>query len=234
MSEHKATVGGKDFIIGNPSLDKTMRITDYVAEILEQVPGIFNEAEEFRENYKNNHREILTYEDLSNPEYKPVLEALGFTAADFEDESNLITDPETGKTGLPFYKSPGDFEVIAAVFPKVWKAARENLTDLCALLIITDGELEEHDRKGAVNGLITERSRWIRYNATIEELLELIAIGLMVVKEQLEGASNSLGKVSENLTTMLGGSEPEEPTPEEPKSKKKNPKTEKPEEPSED
>jgi hypothetical protein len=203
MSEHKVTIGDKEFVIASPSLDKTMRITDYVAEILEQVPGIFDEMEKFRINYRANHREILTAEDFNNPEYTPVIEALGFTAADFEEEGNLITD-ETGKTGIAVYQSPSEFETIAAVFPKVWRAARGNISDLCALLLITDGELEEHDKRGAVNALIEQRSHWLRYNATMEQLLELISVGLVIVKEQVETASESLGKVASNLTGILG------------------------------
>jgi hypothetical protein len=214
MSAHKVTVGDKEFTIASPSLDKTMRITDYVAEILEEVPGIFDQMEQFRVTYRANHREILTFQDFKNPEYAPVIETLGFTAEDFEDEAKLIID-DAGNAGLAVYQSPSDFETIAAVFPKVWSAARSNLSDLCALLLITDGELEEHDKRGAVDALVDQRSHWLRHNATLEQLLELVSIGLVIVKEQIEAASESLGKVTANLSQMLGAepAETEEPTP---------------------
>jgi hypothetical protein len=205
MTEHNIKIQDKTFTIGSPSLDKTMRITDYVSEILEEIPGIFDDVETFKQEYKEKHREIITKEDLANPEYKPVLEALNISEDDFNNSDGLVTDEINNRTGIPFYRNPSDFDTIAHVFPKVWKAARNNIVDLCALLTITDGELEEHDKRGAVNGLIAERGRFIRYNASLDELLEIVSVGLIIVKDQIEMASNSLGKVSENLTAMLGG-----------------------------
>lgn len=214
MTEHKITINDKEFTIGQPSLDKTMRITDYVAEILDQVPGIFDEMDQFRANYRANHREILTAENFEDPEYAPVIEALGLEVSALEDEANLVTDDQ-GNKGIAVYRSPSEFETIAAVFPKVWRAARGNVDQLCALIIISDSELEEHDRRGAVNGLINERAHWLRYNANMEQLLELISIALVIVKEQVEAASESLGKVANNLTEMLGGETTPEAAPEE-------------------
>ena len=220
MTEHKIQIADKTFLISSPSLDKTMRITDHVAEILEELPGIFDDIEKFKQEYKENHREIITREDLDNPEYQPILEALNIKPEDFEDEKNLVVDEINNKTGVAFYRNPSDVETIANIFPKVWKAARNNLIDLCAILIISDGELEEHDKRGAVNGLISERARFIRYNASLDNLLEIVSIGLLVVKDQIETASNSLGKVTENLNQMLGNeTETESPEPEKTESK---------------
>lgn len=204
MTEQKITIADKTFLIGSPSLDKTMRITDHVAEILEELPGIFDDIDKFKQEYKENHREIITREDLDDPEYAPVLEALNIQPEDFDNDKNLVTDEINNKTGVAFYRNPSDFETVAHVFPKVWKAARNNLIDLCAILIIGDGELEEHDKRGAVNGLIKERARFIRYNASLDDVLQIVSIGLVVVKDQIESASNSLGKVTENLSLMLG------------------------------
>lgn len=209
-SEHKITVGGKEHTIASPSLDKTMRITDYVSEVLEQLPGIFDDAEQFKNDYRAKHKEILTKDEAETPDGALLLAALEIDIAQFDDATSLETDQLSGKTGIAFYKTPSDIETIAAIFPKVWKAARPTVSDLCALLLITDGELEEHDKRGAINGLVKERSHWLRYNASLEELLELIALGLILVKEQVESASSSLGKVSENLTAMLGGAQTEE------------------------
>jgi hypothetical protein len=203
MSEQIIQISAKTFTVGDPSLEKVMRITDYISEVLEELPEIFQDVETFQSEYKISHREIMTREEFENPEYSAVVEALGFTAEDFEDSTKVVTDEVSGDTGLPFYKSPDDFQTIAHVFPKVWKVARENLVDLCALITITDGELEEHDRRGAVNGLIKERAHFIKYNAQLDELLSILSIGLVIVKDQIESASKSLGKVSEDLTAII-------------------------------
>lgn len=209
MSENKVTVAGEEYTIASPSLDKTMRITDHVSEILEELPGIFDEVENYKIEYKINHREVITKEEVENIDNKEIVQALGISLDDFEDDDNLIYDPDTDKKGIPFYKSPSETEIIAAIFPKVWKAARSNVIELCALLITTDGELEEHDKRGAVNGLIQQRSHWLRHKASLPEILEIISIGIIIFKEQLDIASNSLGKVTDNLTQMLSKAQPE-------------------------
>lgn len=218
--EHKVNVGDQEFSIASPSLDKTMRITDYISEVLEQIPGIFDEIETYRIEYKINHREVITKEEAEDPNNKEIVEALGININDFENEDNLILDDETGKQGVPFYKSPTEIELLSAVFPKIWKAARDNVVDLAALLIITDGQLEEHDKRGAINGLIKERAHWLKYNASLEELLDIVSIGVIIFKEQVESASKSLGKVTQNLTEMLGEAQTAEETPKETKQKK--------------
>jgi hypothetical protein len=203
MTEHKISIKDKQYTVAAPSLDKTMRITDHVSEILEQLPGIFEDMENYRVEYKIRNRQILTKEDVENPDNKEIVEGLGVSIEDFDNDDNVIVDPETGRVGIPFYKSPNETEVLAAVFPKIWKAARGNIVELCALIITTDGELEEHDKRGAVNGLLESRSHWLRHNANLEEIIEIISIGVVIFKQQLESASKSLGKVTSNLGTML-------------------------------
>ena len=210
MEDFNIKLQGKDYTIAPPSLDKTMRITDYVSEILEKVPGIFDDAEQFKQDYRANHREILTREEAESPEFAEVLEALDISLADYSDEKNLVTDEITNKTGIAFYRSPSELETIAHVFPKVWAAARPNIIQLAAIIIIKDKQLEEHDRKGAVNGLIAEKSHWIKYNLSLEEVLEIISVGAIIVRNQIESASKSLGKLSENLMEMLGEPQTEE------------------------
>jgi len=210
MTEYKVTVAGKEKTIAAPSLDKTMRITDHVSEILEELPNIFDEIENFKVQYKINHQELLTKEEFKNPDNKEIVEALNIKESDFKNSERLGYD-ENGTSGILFYKSPTDAEVIAFAFPKIWKAARNNVIELAALLITNDGQLEEHDRKGAVNGLIQEKSHYLKYNASLEEILEIISIGIVIIKQQIESASSSLGKVANNMTQMLtNSSEPVE------------------------
>jgi len=211
MEDFKIKLQGEDYTIAPPSLDKTMRITDFVSEILEKVPGIFDDAEQFKQEYRLNHREILTKEEASDPEYADVLEALNLSLSDFDNPENIVTDEITNKSGIAFYRSPSEMETIAHIFPKVWEAARPNIIQLAAIIIIKDKQLEEHDRKGAVNGLIEEKSHWIKYNLSLEEVLEIISVGAVIVKNQIESASKSLGKLSENLMEMLGEAQTEEP-----------------------
>ena len=205
MTEYKVTVAGKEKTIAAPSLDKTMRITDHVSEILEELPNIFDEIETYKLQYKMTHQELLTKEDFDNPDNKEIVNALDIKSEDFNNKEKLGYD-ENGNSGILFYKSPTDAEVIAFAFPKVWKAARNNIIQLAALLITSDSQLEEHDRKGAVNGLIEEKSHYLKYNASLEEILEIISIGIIIIKEQIESASSSLGKVANNMNQMLTNS----------------------------
>lgn len=206
MSEYNVKVQDKDYTVSTPRAFKAMWLTDYVTEILEQVPGIFQEVEDFKTDYKLKHRELITEEDFDSKKYEAVVELLGIEKKDFSDDKKLVTD-ENGVEGLPFYHDPPDLETIAFIFPKVWKVARKDLIDLCALIITKDGELEKHDEKGAMEALLEKRAHWLKFNADIPELLEIVSIGVVIVKEQLESASKSVGKVAENLTGILTGEE---------------------------
>lgn len=215
MSEHKVTIKDKDFTIPSPSLDKAMRLTDYVSEIIEDIPEIFKDIENFQEEYKSSHREILTLEDWSNAEYKQVFKALNIKKADFDNQDNLVTDEIAGKTGIAFYHSASQAQILMHVFPKAWKAARGNIVELCALVITTDGELEEHDKRGAINGLLEQKSHFVKYNCNIEDMLNILSVALILVKEQIESASSSLGKVTENMSAMMSAGTQMEETQEE-------------------
>jgi hypothetical protein len=210
MSEYKVKVAGEEKTIASPSLDKTMRITDHVSDILEELPNIFDEIETYKVQYKINHQELLTRQDFDNPNNKEIIAALNIKEEDFSNKEKLGYD-EAGNSGIVFYKEPTDTEVIAFAFPKIWKAARSNVIELAALLITKDSELEEHDKRGAVSGLIETKSHFLKYNASLEEILEIISIGIVIIKEQIQSASSSLGKVAQNMTQMLAT---EEETPE--------------------
>jgi hypothetical protein len=203
MSEHKVEIKGQEFTIGSPSLEKAMRLTDYVSDIMEEIPEIIDDVDNFQKSYKESHREILTLEDYSNPEMRPVFAALDIEESDFDNPDNLITDEVEGKTGIAFYKNAGQIDILVHVFPKVWKISRETLIDLCALVITPDTVMEEHDKKGALNALLKERAHFVKYNADVNDALEIVSIALILVKEQIEAASSSLGKVSNNMTQMM-------------------------------
>ena len=216
MSEHKISIKDKTYTVASPSLDKTMRITDHVSDILEELPGIFEEIENYKIEYKINNRQILTKEEAEDPNNKEIIESLGIKIEDFDNKQNLIYDENIDREGIAFYKSPSEGEIIASVFPKIWKAARKNIVELCALIITTDGELEEHDKRGAVNGLLENRSHWLRHNANLEEMIEIVSVGIIIFREQVESASKSLGKVTENLATMLSQAQEQQEDPEAP------------------
>lgn len=223
MEEIKIPIADQTFSIGNPSVDKTLRITDELADILEEAPELAVEIDAFRNQYRKDNQGVLTLEQFKDPNNKNVVEALQKTPdgellnEDFyENEDNLATDKK-GNKGFPYYSNPTVEEIAVKFFPKIYKSFKEPILDIIALTTITNGELETHDKQNTVDDLISNRARWIRHNARTKDLLNIIVASIAIIKEEIESTSEALGKVTEDLvslttqTTQTQQNESEEP-----------------------
>lgn len=199
-------INGEEKVIPRLVAEKAIRITDAIAEGLAKAPEILDEYKTLTENYPPIK---ISKQEAQLPNWQPALQSLGY----LDDNGDIIPAvfDEEGNITIP--QAPGDEEVLARMFPIVWSTLKEELLRIIALLLVSGEELRQADEDDAVEELLQKVANDLAYNADLEELVEVVAVGIELISAEIKRAG--VGKLLEKtraLTTGQTEEAPEEPT----------------------
>lgn len=170
-----------------------------MSRVMREIPDLQDRATAFRKKYRESNTVLITPAIAKLPTYA----GLGLTEADFRAAGGKIEFPE----------EPDQGTIMVNVFPDLFDLAQEELQKFLAIIVIPNSELEEADDADDVDEVLKKYGKRLMRQGDIDELLELVVIGLEVLKEQMGGKRDRLGKLQLPLLAwLLKEEEPEAQT----------------------
>lgn len=155
-----------------------------VARIMKQMPTLQDDVLEFRQKFMKENSIKVTRAMRNMPQWA----WLGLEESDFDNvEGGVIEIPE----------EPNGQAVFMHIFPDAWELAQAELMRFVALLVIPNQELEAADDADNVAQKLSDIGKQIVRQGTIDEILEILAVGLDVFQEQIMDKRERLGKLGE-------------------------------------
>lgn len=194
-------INGEEKVIPRLVAEKAIRITDAIAEGLAKAPEILDEYKKLTDNYPPI---AISAQEAQLPNWQPIIKSLGY----LDDNGEIIAAAinEEGKVSIP--QAPSDEEVLARMFPIVWGTLKEELLRIIALLLVSGEDLREADRSDAVEELLQEVADDLAYNADLEELVAVVAVGIELISAEIKRAG--VGKLLEKTRALTTGQQTEE------------------------
>jgi hypothetical protein len=200
----------KTITIGGPESETTVKVGRFkgfkatemlahLADLYEQVPDIERAMDDFERQYERNTvvRVPRAYYEARSPE-------------DAKNVSEEAWQASGGVIELPGAQ-PGLERTLMHVFPMVMKLARRRMFDILALAICPNSDLEqfdlddEADKLYGKDGVLKPFRDQLLHEAEPQELFELAAAVVDVVKDQFSGQvsdGGGLGKLGAALPLL--------------------------------
>lgn len=185
-------VGDRDLTIAEFSSYKFFEATDILARILEVVPELDTDIEEFAKSYMR--RTAITL-DRATAEMR-----FGEAAKHVSEETWQRNDQK-----LVIEDSPSGMQIGLRVWPKVQRHAREDAEWLLALVATPNSELERDDERGVDpygdGGSVHDWRKFVRHNATPSQVLKLLVAATTALWSEIEAGNvmDDLGKLLDKL-----------------------------------
>jgi hypothetical protein len=167
----EVTVGGRSYRIARFRGFKAQQILRLAARIGREYPALTEKVAAFERDYVEGNKL-----QLSRPEAEL---RFGERAVEITEEAWTAAD---GKFDLK--RMPSTWERVAALWPELFDAAERPVTELLAVISLSNEELADADEADDVQGVITKRRRELFRDGDAEELIELAVAGVEVAKEQ--------------------------------------------------
>ena len=151
--------------------ERAARLGDVISIVSEAFPTISVMAAEFTAGWKQAQVESIVGEDSNEEELATALQAIG---------------------------EPPTEQLIAVLFPAIWKVAREEILQLLSILTVSDQELFDADDQGgdeAITARLNEQARLLK-RAQLKDLIALVTEAVPAVMSQFESVSSALGDAS--------------------------------------
>jgi len=192
---------------------KAFEIIDTLTELGEKVPNLDMAIGEYRRSYRAANfieipRETAEYRD---PE----------RASQVSEEAWKASVTKDGHQVLRMPSSPSFEQIVLAVFPTIYRAARETVQKLLVIAVSTNKEIEdaeEADNLGGVDeetgawteGFYKEKRAWLLRTAEYTDLIVIASKIVDQIRTELADYKDDLG----NLRSLWPEEESEAPTPE--------------------
>lgn len=197
MSTRSVNVGDTNYNIVPFSGFKALEIGGVISDITEQVPQVLAKMAQFVREYEQENEVRITREMSVLPQFAVFFENMAMTDEKWQQCGGAVSLPQ----------GPSQPLIMAAVFPEVFKYAREQVLALLAWIVIPNRELEEADEAGAVDDLIKRTQKKLLHQGTLGELIELFTVGAECIREELAGKVSDLQSAISALTGMQGDSQ---------------------------
>lgn len=118
----------------------------------------------------------------------------------------------TPDDGEPFVELPGmpsAEERLMFAFPRAFKLAREEVTKLLALIVITNDDLRNGDINGDVEERLEKLGQELIHGGEVGEIVELLAATVDHVREQLAQHGGAVGKLRDFLRRATNPTSPD-------------------------
>lgn len=191
----KVTIGGTESELEQLSSFKALRAMRVVKAVFEEYPELLTEMEKYRRDYEAANQVPMS---RSAALFRFGPDRLGhLTDADWEASGNQLVLP----------RSPGLEEQVLHIFPKAFDTAERHMLRLCALVLISNSDLERADIAGGdaeVEKVIEERAKRLPHEAMADELPELLTVAVEVVQEQIGTKVKGLQERLGNALRLFG------------------------------
>lgn len=172
--------------------DQTIRIARFrglkaalagalVSRVMREIPEFQDRMIAFRKEYREKNTVMITPAMAKLPRF----EVLGLTPEDFASSGGKIEFPE----------EPDAQTIMLHVFPDLFDLADVEVRKFLAIIAIPNSELEEADDADQVDEYLIRWGKRLLREGTVDELLELVAIGMEVLEEQILRKKDRLGKL---------------------------------------
>lgn len=188
-------IGESNVVVPTFTGFKIARAGRLIAAITEAYPGIVSDVAAFTREYESQNAARVTPDMAKMPRFK----RWNLKPADFGD-----------KGFLEIPTSPTTREQVIAAFPKVFKVAERDVTQLLALVVLSNQELAETDEEGGdegVDALIEKRARKLLHEAQFEQLIAVAIVAANVLQEQFNAQKDEAGELFSLLTGKQTGSD---------------------------
>ena len=150
-------------------------------------------------------RPVILHDDDGNPR----MTSEGFVAIErvpvFEDKDFNAA----GVVEIP--SSPTTQEQLMAVFPMIWRLAREEVIRLLALVTAPNSELMNADEEGSVDDYLAKQGKRILHEGDLDQIVDVLTIGMDVLSSQFRNKPGLPGKIAAFLDQTLSGAMDAEP-----------------------
>lgn len=230
---HKVKVGDEEITLEPFSGRKAIRVIRTIEHITKGVPAILDRWADFTREYEaRNVTEmdratarhyyrpdpVMDEVPIMDGDGNVLVDALGQVlvrrTAKLDDDNRPVMGPDplghmtdedwaaSGNT-LRLPKSPGTEEQIAAIFPMAMELAEKEVTELLALLVMSNAELKRKARDGSLKDYLEERADEI-LDAPATDLIELAVAAGEMVDDQFTSKVKQLGDRLPNALRLLG------------------------------
>lgn len=190
-------VGDRTITVQEFSGYKFLEATELVAQVMDQVPELDQQLADWVQHWADSHAE-----DMSRA-------AAEFMYGADHPRLSKISEEAWQQSGQRLQQKPAPNQgmVIAQVFPKAYRFAREPLTNLIALVATPNSELADDDANSRSpyedGGSVHKARQFVLHNAGMGALMQLLTVALEATREELQAAD--LRELMGNLRSLLGG-----------------------------
>lgn len=195
MSSHQVKLGDRNITIEGFRAFRAIHAGEILSDIIEAVPNLADKMAEFAQTQREKNVVVI---NRATAEWRWPDEVVTISEAAWEASGHKleISEPPTLQAQ------------VMHVFPDIFKAARDHVLRLLALLAASNSELREWDDAGEAEiekGLKGWEKR-ILHDAEVSDLIDLLIASLEVIREQFSGKADELGK----LLSLLGVNQEEQ------------------------
>lgn len=160
-----------------------------VSRVMREVPELQDKATEFRKRFREQNKVVITPGMAKMPRFAD----LELTSEDFTASGGNIELPEEPEGNI----------IMMNLWPDIFDLADKELRKFLAIIVIPNSELEAADDADDVDEVLAKWGKKLIRSGDIDELLELVVVGLEVLKEQLARKRDRLGKLKIPILQML-------------------------------
>lgn len=188
-SHHEILIGERTYPIRRFKGLKAALAGALMSRVMRELPQLQERAQAFRRDFREKNTIIITPAMAKLPRFAP----LGLTDSDFRAAGGKIEFPE----------EPDGGALLVNIFPDLFELASKELQKFFAILVISNSELEEADDADRIDEELTKIGKRLMREGDLDELLELVVVGLDVLKEQMASKRDRLGKLPIPLLQYL-------------------------------
>lgn len=194
MSESvSVTVAGEEYTLDGFRGFKATEVGEVIATIMDAVPDILDKVATFSREYAANNGVRVTREMCTLPQFRRVFERMNYSDADWERSGGAVLLPQ----------QPSNDVVMAAMFPYVYRQAREHVVRLLSYMLCTNAELREADENDSVRNLIKEKRTVLMHDCSVDEILALALASVRVLKTEFDpGKAQEVRDMWNSLITV--------------------------------
>lgn len=206
-------IGDRNVVVPRFNGYKATVAGEIIAKVTEESPKIANAAAAFRLDYEQKNVERITRAEAKLPRNmrkRPVIDPETGEYREAEDGRialelvPVFSDGDFDESGvIEIPSSPTTQEQVAAVFPMIWKLARDEIVTLLALVTAPNRELADADEDGTIDEYLKTKGREILHEGDLDQIVEALVVAIEVLRDQFKGKPGAVGKIAAFFDNLL-------------------------------
>lgn len=170
---------------------KAFEVIDALTELGEKVPNLDTAIGEYRRSYRESNFIELPRETA---EYRDPERARQVSEEAWQASGHKLRMPS----------SPAFEQIVLAVFPTIYRAAKDTVLKLLAIVVSTNREIDEAEQADGLDELWKEKRAWLLRTAEYTDLIVLASKLVDQIRTELADYRDDLG----NLRSLWPEEEP--------------------------